>query len=239
MRTNYLWLKRISTLAMLLMMGMSISANAGMFGLGGTSWKEEVLLHDGNRIIAERSVERGGNHEIGQEPPLKEQSLSFILPSTNENVTWEDKFTQDIGGANFLPMLLEVRKDTAYLVVNPMGCLSYNKWGRPNPPYVVFKYQARTWQRITLQDLPEEFKTPNLVFSSPDREAVKNGRVVSAQAIRKLYDGYKQPEYKAILRNAVKGAGSLCPELDYYKGAWVGPGDSIGKRMMDMNSKSK
>ena len=192
--------KQIARWIWLLMMGVSMNAHAGLFGFGDTSWKEEVLLHDGNRIIVERSVERGGGHEIGQEPPIKEQSLTFFLPSTNENVTWEDKFTQDIGGANFLPMLLEVRKDTAYLVVSPMGSQSYVKWGSPNPPYVVFKYHARTWQRISLQDLPTEFQAPNLIFSSPDREAVKNGRVVSAEAIRKLYEGYKQPEYRTIVR---------------------------------------
>lgn len=229
--------KQITKLGLLLMMGVTMSADAGLFGLGGTSWKEEVLLHDGSKIIAERSVERGGRHEVGQEPPIKKQSLAFTLRSTNEHVTWEDEFTEDVGGANFLPMQLELRQGIAYLVVHPMGCLSYNKWGRPNPPYVVFKYQDKTWQRITLQELPAEFKIPNLIFSSPDREAAKKGRIVSAEAIRSLYDGYKQPEYKTILREAVKGAGSSCPEMVFYKGAWVGPGDSIGKRMMDSRAK--
>lgn len=217
--------KQIARRIWLLMMGVSMSANAGLFGFGGTSWKEEVLLHDGNRIIVERSVDRGGRHEIGQEPPIKKQSLSFILPSTNENVIWEDKFTQDIGGANFLPMLLEVRKDTAYLVVNPMGCLSYNKWGRPNPPYVIFNYQSGTWQRIPLQDFPVEFKAPNLIFSSPDREAAKHGGVVSAEAIRKLYDGYKQPEYKTILRESMPNVSGRCGEMVYDgNGGWIGTG---------------
>ena len=231
--------KQITKLGLLLMMGMSMNTNAGLFGLGGTSWKEEVLLHDGSKIIVERSVERGGRHEIGQEPPIKEQSVSFILPSTNENVTWDDKFTEDVGGANFLPMLLEVRKDTAYLVVNPMGCLSYNKWGRPNPPYVVFKYQTRTWQRITLQDFPAEFKTPNLIFSSPDREAVKNGRVVSAEAIRSLYEGYKQPEYKTILREALpqKRINQMCMEMVPYKGSWVMPNDPVARKFIDQQKR--
>jgi hypothetical protein len=29
---------------------LSMSASAGLFGFGGTSWKEEVLLHDGRKI---------------------------------------------------------------------------------------------------------------------------------------------------------------------------------------------
>jgi hypothetical protein len=186
-------------------------AHAGQFGIGGTSWKEAVVMHDGGTIVVTRTVERGGRHEIGQEPPIKEQSLAFAMPGTNENVVWLDKFTEDTGGANFLPMQFEILKDSAYLVVYPMGCLAYSKWGRPNPPYVVFKYQAKLWRRIALQELPNEFKTPNLIFSSPDNEAKKIGKaVVSPEVIRALYDGYRQPEYKTILREPL--ARERCPQ---------------------------
>ncbi|MBE0535139.1 MAG: hypothetical protein IH624_05665 [Phycisphaerae bacterium] len=204
-----------------------MSQASGSFGLGGTSWKEEVLLHDGSKIVVERTVERGGRHEIGQEPPIKEQSLTFILPGTNQNVTWEDKFTEDVDGANFLPMQLDIHKDAPYLVVYPMGCFSYNKWGRPNPPYVVFKYQDKTWQRIPLQELPANLTTPNLIFSSPDSEARKTGqRIVSAETIKALYGGYKQPEFKTILREPVPNAGSSrCGDMVYDgKGGWIGTG---------------
>lgn len=230
------WLKVSKSTILALTLGVSMNACSS----SSMTWKEEVLLHDGSKIIVERSVERGGRHEIGQEPPIKEQSLAFILPSTNENVVWEDKFTEDVGGANFLPMQLEIRKETAYLVVEPVGCLSYNKWGRPNPPYVVFRYQDKAWQRVALQELPEEFKIPNLIFSSPDSEAKKTGqRIVSARTIKKLYEGYKYPQYQTILREPLKpgSVGVSCEELVYYKGAWVGPGDSIGRRMMDLMSK--
>jgi hypothetical protein len=185
-------------------LAVSMSADAGFLEFGGYSWKEEVLLHDGSKIVVERSVERGGRHELFQKPPIKEQSLTFNLPSTNENVAWEDKFTEDVGSANFLPMLLDVRKDTAYLVVHPMGHLSFMKWGSPNPPYVVFKYQNKKWDRITLLELPAELTTPNLIFSSPDDEARKSGQhFVSAEAIKRLYDGYGQPHYKTILRTPI------------------------------------
>jgi hypothetical protein len=36
--------------------GMSACATGG----SGTSWKEEVLLHDGGKIVVERSVARHG-----------------------------------------------------------------------------------------------------------------------------------------------------------------------------------
>lgn len=202
------------------MMGITINACSAT-----TIWKEEVLLHDGSKIIVTRVVDRAGRHEIGQEPPIKEQSLAFTLPSTSESVMWEDKFTEDVGGANFLPMMLEVRKDTAYLLVYPMGCLSYNKWGRPNPPYVVFKYQGKTWQRITLQELPAELNEPNLIFSSPDHEAEKVGqRIVSAETIKKLYEHYKQPEFKTILRESYAGAAGRCSEMIRTNDGWEGLG---------------
>ena len=238
MRANRLWLKQITKLGFLLMMGVSMNTNAGLFGIGSTSWKEEVLLHDGSKIIVTRTVERGGRHEIGQQPPIKEQSLTFVLPSTSESVIWEDKFTEDVGGANFLPMQLGIHKDTAYLVVYPMGCLSYNKWGRPNPPYVVFQYQGKEWKRITLQELPAEIKTPNLIFSSPDDEAKKMGQSIApAEKIKALYERYKQPEFKTILREAYPGAGGGCEELIRYKGYWIMPNDPVARGMVDRKTK--
>ena len=137
-------------------------------------------------------------------------------------------------------MLLDIVDGTPYLVVSPMGCLSYNKWGRPNPPYVVFKYQQREWMRIPLQELPNELTTPNVVVSSPDDVAKKNNWMVSSDEVRKSNSGFKQPEYRTILREPLANAGGKCIELIFYKGAWVEPGDSIGKRMMDMrNGNSK
>ena len=68
----------------ILIMGASMSANAGWFGMGGTSWKEEVLLHDGGRIVVERWVKRGGQHEVGQKPPYQDQQIQFINPATGK-----------------------------------------------------------------------------------------------------------------------------------------------------------
>lgn len=178
---------------------------------GGTGWKEEVLLHDGGKIIVERWVERGGRHEIGQKPPYKEQSLSFTMPASSETITWEDHYSEDVGSANFLPMLLDISKSIPYLVVNPMGCLSYNKWGRPNPPYVIFKYDGKSWQRIQLQELPTEIKTPNLIFSMPDIKVEESGkRFMTAEMIRAITAEYRQPEYKTILREPLTR--EKCPQ---------------------------
>lgn len=242
MRIHHRWLKLITKLGFFLMMGISMTAEAGLFGVGGVSWKEEVLLHDGSEVVVERWVKRGGRHEIGQLPPYKEQSLSFTLSDTGQTVKWEDRHSEDIGTANFLPMALEIVSNIPYFVVTPMGCLSYNKWGRPNPPYVIFKYVADQWIRISLQELPAEIQTPNLIVSAPDLEVEKIGKnPVPASEINRLVSRYRSPEMRSILRELLAprtDSGLVgCEELVYYMGAWVGPGDSIGKRMMDRSKK--
>lgn len=205
------------------------------------SWKEEVLLHDGSKMIVERSVERGGRHESGQKPPYKEQSLSFTMPGNNQAIRWEDHYSEDLGMANFLPMLLDIHDGVAYLVASPMGCLSYNKWGRPNPPYVVFQYQGKEWKRVPLTELPSEISATNLIFSMPDIKVEESGkRFMSAEMIKAIIAGYKQPEYRTILREAVKpgsvvGSSVNCESMVHYKCGWVGtnPDGTFNKEFMD------
>ena len=238
MKENHSWLEKlrnITKFGLFLMMGVSMSACSETM-----RWKEEVLLHNGGTIIVERSVDRGGRHEIGQQPPVKEESLAFTLPTTNERITWKSEFSADVGFADFQPLLLDIFQGVAYVVTSPVGCLSYNKWGRPNPPYVIFKYQGKAWQRITMQEFPAGLNKLNLIISSPDNEVEKLGkRFLTAEDIQQINSSLTQPEYKTILREALpeKRIKEMCDELVYYKGAWVGPGDSIGKRMMDNKAK--
>ena len=183
-----------------MIMGTSMNA-FGFLSFGGTSWKEEVLLHDGRKVIVARSIDRGGRHEVGQQPPVKEESLTFTMPTTNERITWKSEYSKDVGFADFMPLLVDIVQGTAYVVTSPVGCLSYNKWGRPNPPYVVFKYDGKEWQQITLQELPLEIKAPNLIISSPDNAVDRIGkRFVTAEDVRNLNNRLTQPEYKTILR---------------------------------------
>jgi hypothetical protein len=198
---------------------------ASFFGIGGTSWKEEVLLHDGSKLIVTRSVEHGGRHEIGQRPSIKNESLTFTSPTTDERVTWKNEFSEDVGIADFMPLALDLFHGVAYVVTTPAGCISYNKWGRPNPPYVVFSYQNKTWQRITLQELPAEIKTPNIIVSSPDTEVEKLGRnLITVELIRRANSELTQPEYRTILREPITNAGgSRCDKMvPDSKGGWLG-----------------
>lgn len=94
-------MKQIVKLGLLLMIGGSMSACAGFLGIGGTSWKEEVLLHDGSKLIVKRSQSYGGRHEIGQPCPIKEHTINFTLPGSNKTITWTSEYGEDLGRTNF------------------------------------------------------------------------------------------------------------------------------------------
>ena len=140
-----------------LTLGLSMGACAGLFGFGGSTWKEEVLLHDGGTIIVERSQSYGGRHEIGQSPPIKEEDITFALPGKRKPIVWTSEYSEDVGRANFEPLALHILNDTPYIVTTPNLCLAYNKWGRPNPPYVFLDTTAR---------LGNEYRYPNSQWSS-------------------------------------------------------------------------
>lgn len=109
---NWLQTTRLTIFHRLAMLAwvVSLSACVVLPTSGSDSWKEEVILQDGSRLIVSRTVERGGRHEFGQIPPIREQSVSFVHPQTGERIVWEDKPAPDINGANFLPMLVNIDK---------------------------------------------------------------------------------------------------------------------------------
>jgi len=219
-------LKLLKLFASVIFLAIPTIANAGLFGFGGTSWQEEVLLHDGAKIVVDRSVTLGGPHEIGQRGSYTKETLVFTHPATGKRVTWEDRATPDLGTSSFLLMALDIYQDAVYLVANPMGCLAYNKWKRPNPPYVIFKYAGKTWERVPLQELPPETKTLNLIFSSPDTEVERlSNRFVDAETIKRITSEYSQPEYKTILREEIEAPEGRCGEMiSDGHGAWIGIG---------------
>lgn len=190
-----------------------------------TTWKEEAVQHDGSKIVVKRSMKRGGPHEIGGGGGSVYQSLTFLMPGTGKEVVWEDQRSDDLNTASFSPLALNVVNDAAYVVASPAGCLSYNKWGRPNPPYVVFRYQGQEWSRIPLEQLPGVVKTPNLIISSPDEEARKLGGVISAKAIERLNAAAQIAQYVGIVRKAVADLYPSCGEMvGDGKGRWDGLG---------------
>ena len=96
----------------------------GFLGFGNSaSWKEEVQLHDGGKIVVKRWQSHGGRHELGQPLPIKDHSVTFSLPGSGNAVTWKDEYSEDVGMANFLMLALHILKETPYSL--------WWRWQRP------------------------------------------------------------------------------------------------------------
>ena len=203
-----------------------------------STWREEVLLHDGNKIIIKRSQSYGGLHEISQAPPIKEHTITFTLPNTNKTIKWKSEYSEDVGRANFDLLALHVMDGVPYIIATPNLCLSYNKWGRPNPPYVLFKYVGKEWERIPLAELPPEFKTVNVDYGMPwdVRSQIADfgkGDLLTAETIQKHNENNK-PEFKSILRGPLKDTGyGRCAEMIYTNDGWESLGFFRSKRSLD------
>ena len=193
---------------------------------GADSWKEEVLLHDGRKIIVERSQTYKGRSEPGQRAPIGEHTIRFSLPGSSKTVTWTSEYGEEIGRTDFDLLALHIKNNTPYVVAEPNLCLSYNKWGRPNPPYVVFRHDGNTWQRIAFDALPSEFTTVNVVqgIRGIDVENLVKARRISAEQVAGLNAGQERPEAKAILREKVSESRLLAEcgvRVNNGKGLWL------------------
>ncbi|MDD5385116.1 MAG: hypothetical protein PHG89_09595 [Gallionella sp.] len=241
MRTPQLWLKQITKLGLILMMGVSMNADAGLFGFGGKSWKEEVLLHDGSKIIVERVQKLGGRPTLeSRERAILDETITFSLPGSNQKISWAMSFRDDVPEPNGVNVvLLGIVNNVPYIAGYPAGCIAYNKWKRPNPPQILFKFDGDQWKRVTLAEFPLQLVQANVIVGGPPAEGIKHFYTV--EQVNEENHDIDTPEYRTILRVPVKrgavGSSVNCEELVYYKGAWVGPGDSIGKRMMDSRTK--
>ena len=208
---------------------IGISNNAfSFFGFGDTtSWTEEVLLHDGSKIIVERWHKRGGPHSLDAKPPILEYSLSFKHPGTKEIIKWKDGPTEDIERASLKLVSLHMKNRTPYIITTTyLGCRAFNKWGRQNPNYVIFRYEGNEWKRISLSELPSEFTNINLVINTTgyDEEKAAGKGLITVEQIKELNKGLTQGIYKTIVRTPFKEEGDGgCPEMIYDgHGGWTG-----------------
>lgn len=200
-----------------------------MSACASTTWKEEVTLHDGKKLIISRTYtyDPKGLRELGQPDPLKESTLTFTVPRTKQTVTWKSDFGRAYQDSLVL-LMLDFLNNTPYIATEPAGCMAYNKWGRPNPPYVVFKYDGE-WKRIPLEEFPAEFKETNVILSPVANERItkeiqnmtaRDG-FVSVENIKKLN---RDSMTHAIVRTELKTATTACEKLIFSNGNWSSPG---------------
>ncbi|TKB23234.1 hypothetical protein FCL47_23460 [Desulfopila sp. IMCC35006] len=217
-----------------------------LLGWWPASWKEEVLLHDGGKIIVKRSQTRGGRHEIGQDVPVNKHTLSVVLPESGKKITWQTTIGPDLEDTELQPLALDIISGIPYLVTTPMGCIAYNKWKRPNPPYVFLKYSDNDWQQIPVDELPLQITKANMVISGFQlrRERLLSHRfgVVPAEEITRINEESKHKEVqylKVFVREPLDASfiENLCEKRVLYKGSWILPNDIIGQKFIDKQKK--
>ncbi|HMM45935.1 MAG TPA: hypothetical protein PKE41_09955 [Candidatus Macondimonas sp.] len=227
----------IALLVLFVLAAASLGACAGLPFTGGSTWKEEVLLHDGGTLIVERSIIRRGRHEIGQPPPIGEQTIRFQLPQSHKTVRWTSPYDDELGHSDFRLRALHVLNDTPYVIAEPDLCLAYNKWGRPNPPYVIFRHDGTAWQRIPIAQLPIEFKTFNVMMHNDAKytnDLARAGRV-SAEKIRELNSVIERdnPHLRTILREPTTGGNTGCLVMVRYRGHWIWDKSPTARDLVD------
>ena len=221
--------KLIAPIAVLLLLGVGVKACA----TNSTAWREQVVLHDGTSLIVQRTqtVDEHGLREIGQGAPLSEETLEFTI-SDGTKVKWHSDFGRGYQD-NLMPLALDVVDGSPFLVTNPTGCNGYNKWGRPNPPYVYFHYDGARWQRIPLEELPTVLDHANLIiggFFSRGRQlsfADRHAAYVPAKSIEKVNrEMTAETKYlRKFTRHPIKGGNTSCGKMIYDgHGGWVGLG---------------
>lgn len=190
-------------------------------------WKEEVQLHDGQVILSERHYSLDGYPTIeSHERAAIDETVTFNLPNSKKKIVWKTNFSNSIPDPNgLIHIRFDVIKGVPYLVTYPANCIAYNKWGRPNPPQVLFKYVSNQWIRIASDELPVELvkAKANVVVGKPAAELLKSSYSVAQVNEQNRY--INTPQYHIVLRDPLPRYGKNCSELVYDgKGGWIGIG---------------
>lgn len=190
-------------------MGLLGCLQVGAEGVGASSagdvtWKEEALLHDGQIIVVERSQSYRGRFEPGSSTPVGEHTVRFMLPRGQREWRWTSEYDPELGRTNFTLLAIHAKEGVPYIVATPNLCMSYDKWGRPNPPYVLFKGEdSGQWTRISIEQLPAEFTTINVAASAISHSRIKQFQefpVLPAAMVRQFNSAQSSPENKSIVR---------------------------------------
>lgn len=75
----------------------------------------------------------------------KMQEISFKNPKTGEKVFW------DVPGG-LKPYSLEFENSMPYMLLTAYTVADYNRWGCPNPPYLVYGYENKKWEKFSFED---------------------------------------------------------------------------------------
>jgi hypothetical protein len=216
MRKERKWNNKIniSTIITIVFIIIAVSCMNACGFFNSTSWKEEVLLHDGSKIIIKRLYHLGHPRTLDStEKSNLDETVTFTLPGTNKEVSWKTDFRDSKPESSNLDLLvLDIVNGTPYIATNPRGCLAYNKWKRPNPPYIFFKYDGSYWKQISLEEFPAEISRVNVIIERPPAKLQESFYTVKQVNLQNR--NLREEIFKTIVRTPLKES-DLCPDWSH------------------------
>lgn len=202
------WRSRFLVMAAL----AAVTSSAGCAGTGPT-WKEEVLMYDGTRVVVERQQILGNllDQELSQAGhgrPVKGNVLRVPLRGNQWTAKWE--------AVGLNPLALGRQDGTFYLAAKPRLCGDYDNWGRPVPPYLFFRYDRTEWKRISMSEFPLEISKTNLSQGGggASEEAIARGHINAEEVF--LINGPLADYAKNIYRSGVRGVESCLEDFKFF-----------------------
>lgn len=119
------------------------------------TWQEEVKLSD-SRVITVTQKRRYEGAYSGQDfgSVVRESWLTFKLPEfSNQEITWHE---------NLKPRILNLYNGKLYIVGFPPTGQEFDLYGKPQPPYIGFRYGNGGWLRIPFAEIPQVIYDTNL-----------------------------------------------------------------------------
>lgn len=199
--------RKVKTALVALLCGLSLAGCAS-----GRAWKEEVVMFDGRKVVVERQQTLGNplDRELSEvslsRPPVTGNFLRVPLNNGGWSPIWE--------GPGLNPLALGKVGPDYFLAAWPVRCHNYDKWGRPVPPYVFFRFDGHAWQRVNVDAFPKEIDRLNMSLPGTDahRAAVASG-YVSAEGVPMLNFG--APDYIRTIKRAGTAGVEDC--LHYFE----------------------
>ena len=131
----------------LLIAGAAILSIAGLsyawYDYRFPSWKEEVLLPDGRKIIVKQ------RRDFTEGYGTRKTWLTFSLPEMGGEQTWAEWL---------YPTMIGVADSKVYVIGRPRGSRQFSIYSHPRYAYVAFKWQGNQFQRIPFLSVPESIR---------------------------------------------------------------------------------
>ena len=166
------------------------------------AWKQEVPLQDGRMIVLDRLSHIGAEDVLMRLRMETAQTLTFTHPDSGQRIEWSIP-------KGLLPFMLDFDQGVPYYVLTAHTVGDYNNWECPNPPYMVFKYVDKQWQRIPFKELPEQFSARNLFSMARDYETYMVNGYVTRERLQDFVRNINA-DRRAINRNKVNLVAEGC-----------------------------